>query len=249
MDDAWQIHPRGRPAGSTREVHDRLPRPRPERVALHGRRVVVEALDAARHGDALHALGHDGTPEAQASWAFLPYGPFASADEHRSWLVARQRSDDPLFFAIVGREDGRAAGVASLLSIVPEHGTIELGHIWLSPRLQRTAAATEALVLLLGHAIDDLGYRRMEWKCNAANAASRRAAVRLGFRFEGVFFDHLVVKGRNRDTAWYSIVRDEWPPLRAAFAEWLAPENFTEDGAQRRSLTELTRRAHGERRA
>ncbi len=136
--------------------------------------------------------------------------------------------------------DDRAAGVATLLSIVPAHGSIEIGHIWLSPGLQRTPAATEALVLLLRYAMDDLGYRRMEWKCNAANDASRRAAVRLGFRYEGVFFNHQVFKGRNRDTAWFSILDEEWARLRAAYATWLAADNFGSDGVQRRRLSELT---------
>jgi RimJ/RimL family protein N-acetyltransferase len=232
---------RRRPPGSTRAVEDELPRPRPERVTLRGAHVRLEALDAGRHGASLYALGHDGSAEAEVSWEYLPYGPFADAAEHAAWLEAQQRSADPFFFAICDPDEGHALGVASLLSIQPQHGTIEIGHIWFSPRLQRTIAATEALILLLRHAFDDLGYRRVEWKCNAANAASQRAAVRLGFVPEGVFYDHLVVKGRNRDTAWFSIVRDEWPPLRAAFAQWLAPANFTSAGAQVRRLGEIRR--------
>src|SRR3954453_17406945 len=240
-------------APSMRTVDLALPRPRPERVSLGGERVRLEPLDPARHGPDLFRLGHDGSAAAEQSWAYLPYGPFASESEHRSWLggpgggseprswvESQAASSDPLFFAIVDGED-RAVGVATLMSIVPAHGSIEIGHIWLSPGLQRTPAATEALVLLMRHAMDDLGYRRLEWKCNAANEASRRAAVRLGFRFEGVFFNHQVFKGRNRDTAWFSILDDEWPHLREAYAAWLAPENFGRYGAQRRRLSELTR--------
>ena len=210
---------------------------------LEGTRVRVEPLDPERHGPDLYRLGHDGSPEAEASWAYLPYGPFASEAAHRAWLEARAADEDPLFFTIAeARPPGRALGVATLLSIVPAQGTIELGHIWLSPLLQRTPAATEGLVLLIRHAMDDLGYRRMEWKCNAANAASRRAALRLGYRFEGIFYNHMVVKGRNRDTAWYSILAEEWPRLREAYATWLAPANFDADGAQKQRLSELTQR-------
>jgi len=233
--------PRNR-APSVRAVDVALPRPRPERVTLDGVRVRVEPLDPGRHGEDLFRLGHDGTPEAERSWEYMPYGPFASAAEHRSWLVTQAAGHDPLFFTIVDRHDDRAGGVATLLSIVPAHGSIEIGHIWLSPRLQRTPAATEALVLLLRYAMDELGYRRMEWKCNAANEPSRRAAVRLGFRFEGIFYNHLVFKGRNRDTAWFSILDEEWPRVSEAYATWLAAENFDSGGAQRRSLSRLVAR-------
>ena len=204
---------RNRPP-SVREVDLALPRPRPERLSLDGDDVRVEPLDPGRHASDLFRLGHDGTPEAEQSWEYMPYGPFASEVEHRAWLETQEASEDPLFFTVVDRREERAVGIATLLSIVPEHGSIELGHIWLAPRLQRTRAATEALVLLLRYAMDDLGYRRMEWKCNAANEPSRSAAARLGFRFEGIFYNHLVFKGRNRDTAWFSILDEEWPRLR-----------------------------------
>ncbi len=146
-----------------------------------------------------------------------------------------------MFFAVRDEGSGRAGGVASYLNIHPQPGTIEIGHIWFGPALQRTPAATEALYLLLHHAFDDLGYRRLEWKCNALNAASRRAAVRLGFAFEGTFYQHQIVKGRNRDTTWFSILDGEWPPIRANFEAWLAPENFDEAGGQRASLGDLNR--------
>ena len=156
-------------------------------------------------------------------------------------LNAQAASEDPLFFAIRPRASDRVAGVASLMSIEPEHRSIEIGHIWLGPDLQRTPAATEALFLLIAHALDDLGYRRMEWKCNAANAASRAAACRLGFIHEGVFYQHRIFKGMNRDTAWFSILDHEWPALRANFETWLDPANFDEEGKQRRSLGDLNR--------
>jgi len=208
--------------------------PRPSRLPLAGRWSRVEPLDPARHGDDLAAVGLG--PDAAESWHFLPYGPFpdrAAFDRH---LAGQAASDDPLLFAVRdGDAEYRARGVASLMSIVPEHGSIEVGHIWFSPALQRRRAASEAIVTLVRHAVA-LGYRRVEWKCDAANAASRRAAERLGFRFEGLFRRHRVVKGRNRDTAWYSIVAEEWPAVEAAYARWLDPANFDADGRQRTRL-------------
>ncbi len=149
--------------------------------------------------------------------------------------------EDPLFFAIRELASRRALGLASYLNIEPTHGSVEIGHVWFAPPLQRTSAATEAIFLLLRHAFDDLTCRRMEWKCNALNVASRRAALRFGFTFEGIFYQHRVYKGRNRDTAWYSMMDHEWPAIRSAFEAWLAPSNVDEDGKQRLSLSELTR--------
>lgn len=169
-----------------------------------------------------------------AIWAYLPYGPYRSVDELRARLEEIESSRDPLFFAIV--RDGTPQGIASYLRIDTENGTIEIGHIWFGTALQRTTAATEAVYLLGKHAMDDLGYRRFEWKCNALNAKSRRAAERFGFTFEGIFRNHMVVKGRNRDTAWYSITDGEWPAVARAFEQWLAPENFDDSGLQRRPL-------------
>jgi RimJ/RimL family protein N-acetyltransferase len=169
-----------------------------------------------------------------AIWTYLPYGPYSSADALRERLAAIESSDDPLFFTI--ERDGSPQGVASYLRIKPNHGTIEIGHIWFGTPLQRTTAATEAIFLLASHAFDELGYRRLEWKCNALNAKSRRAAERFGFTFEGVFRNHQVVKGRNRDTAWYAITAEDWPAVRAAFVAWLAPENFDAQGRQRAAL-------------
>jgi RimJ/RimL family protein N-acetyltransferase len=163
----------------------------------------------------------------------------------RGQLEAVQELDDPLYFTLLQLPGEEPEGVASYLRITPEHGVIEIGHIWFGPALKRTAAATEAIYLLVAHAFDDLGYRRVEWKCNALNRASRRAAERFGFRFEGVFRQHMVTKGRNRDTAWYAITDLEWPAVRAGFDRWLADENFDDAGAQRRALGDLVAEERG----
>ena len=207
------------------------PAKRPDRTPLTGDTVLLEPLEVARHGEELYAS----TAGADSTWDYLPYGPFAGKRDFMAWLEQRAPVDDPL----IDRQSHAARGLASFMRIVPEHGVIEIGHIWLSPQLQRTRQATEAIYLMSRHAFDDLGNRRLEWKCNAANAASRRAAERFGFTFEGVFRHHMVVKGRNRDTAWYSITDSEWPARRAAFEAWLAPANFDPSGVQRRSLAEI----------
>ena len=210
------------------------PAKKPERAPLMGDSVVLEPLDVPRHGEDLYAS----TAAADSTWDYLPYGPFASKDHFLAWLAQRAPVDDPLTFTIIDREAGAARGLASFMRIVREHGVIEIGHIWLSPSLQRTRQATEAIYLMSRYAFD-LGNRRLEWKCNADNAASRRAAERFGFTFEGIFRQHMVVKDRNRDTAWYSITDAEWPSRRAAFEAWLDPSNFDASGRQRRSLTEV----------
>ncbi len=225
-------------APSTEPVADPSPAPRPERRVHEGRYARVEPLDSVVHAAELFVSAH-GDEARTRIWSYLPYGPFDSETAFRAHLDEQAASDDPLFFAIRPHASGRAEGVASLMRIDPGNRAIEIGHIWLGPWLQRTAAATEALFLLIAHAIDDLGYRRMEWKCNAAHAASRAAAVRLGFRHEGVFYQHLIVKGHNRDTAWFSILDHEWPAIRANFETWLDPANFDEQGEQRHSLGAL----------
>jgi len=214
---------------------DWRPVQRPARSPIAGDSVVLEPLDPERHGDQLFAA----TEGADEIWFYLPYGPFAGKNEFIAWLEGRAPLDDPLAFTILDRQAGAARGIATFMSIEPEHGAIEIGHIWLSPQLQRTRQATEAIFLMARHAFDVLGYRRLEWKCDAANEPSRRAAERFGFVFEGVFRQHRVIKGRNRDTAWYSITDSEWPVRRAAFEAWLSPENFDSSGGQRRSLAEL----------
>jgi RimJ/RimL family protein N-acetyltransferase len=175
-------------------------------------------------------------------WTYLPYGPPSGPEELWGIYADADAGDDPLFFTLARLPGEAPQGIASYLRITPEHGVIEIGHIWFGTPLQRTTAATEAIYLLARHAFDELGYRRLEWKCNALNAASRRAAERFGFTFEGVFRHHMVVKGRNRDSAWYSIVDDEWPQVREGFERWLDPANF-DDGRQRQTLTELRRPA------
>ena len=227
-------------APSVAAVPKPSPAPRPQRVRHEGRYAHVEPLDPVNHAGALFAASHR-DPQRERIWDYLPYGPFGSEGEFRAHLNAQAASEDPLFFAIRPRASDQVAGVASLMTIEPDHRSIEIGHIWLGPDLQRTPAATEALFLLIAHALDDLGYRRMEWKCNAANAASRAAACRLGFIHEGVFYQHRIFKGMNRDTAWFSILDHEWPALRANFETWLDPANFDEAGKQRRSLGDLNR--------
>jgi RimJ/RimL family protein N-acetyltransferase len=202
----------------------------PAREVLRGGRVRLEPLSTAHAEDLFAAAAGD--PHL---WDYLPYGPFEDVEAMRAHLAAQAASEDPLFFAIVD-SDGRACGVASYLRIEPAHGCIEIGHIWFGASLQRTPAATEAIYLLARHAFDDLGNRRLEWKCDAANARSRRAAERFGFTYEGVFRQHMIVKGRNRDTAWFALLDGEWPAARAAFEAWLAPSNFDADGRQRTPL-------------
>jgi len=205
------------------------------RAALEGELVRLEPVDVARHAGQLFAA-QSSAPEL---WAYLPYGPFESETAFRVWLTERAASSDPLFYAIIERMSGRALGMASFLRVEQGHGVIEVGHIWYSPALQRTRLATDAMYVMARHVFDDLGYRRYEWKCNALNEPSRRAAVRLGFTFEGVFRQHMVIKGENRDTAWYSMLDGEWPAAKAAFEAWLRPENFNGEGRQLRSLAEL----------
>jgi RimJ/RimL family protein N-acetyltransferase len=211
---------------------------RPLRGPLAGSRVRAEPIDPAAHHAALFADGHVAGQEKL--WDYLPYGPFDSPAAMRTWMRTCAASADPVFYALRDA-DGRLGGMASLMEIRPLVGVIEIGNIWFCPHFQRSVAATEALVVMMRHAMDDLGNRRLEWKCNALNAPSRRAALRLGFRYEGEFLNHMVVKGCNRDTAWFSITDTEWPSVRAAHERWLDPANFAADGAQKTSLSALTR--------
>jgi RimJ/RimL family protein N-acetyltransferase len=199
--------------------------------------VILRALDPA-DADALFVASHrpDGDP---GIWTNLSTGPYEDVEQMRSDLTVAATSEDPLFFTLIPVITRRPLGVASYLRITPDHGVIEIGNIWFGPALQRTVAATEAIYLLARHALEELGYRRLEWKCNALNAPSRAAAQRFGFTFEGIFAKHMVVKGRNRDTAWYAITVEEWPAIRAGFDTWLADSNFDADGLQKRSLRAL----------
>ena len=211
------------------------PPPRPEFDVLEGRWARIERLDPGRHAADLF----DANRVSDRIWDYLPYGPFAKQGDYSDWLSSVSPSEDPSFHAIQDRESGRFAGVASYLRIAPDAGSIEVGHINFAPELQRTRAATEAMFLMMKWAFD-AGYRRYEWKCNAANLGSRSAAQRLGLSYEGIFRQAAVIKGRNRDTAWFAAIDAEWPALKDAFENWLVPDNFTADGAQIQSLADLT---------
>jgi|SRR6478609_3079773 RimJ/RimL family protein N-acetyltransferase len=225
----------GQPIGF--RVDGWMPPPAPDRSLLQGRLCRLEPLDAARHTEALYEankLNLDGS-----MWTYMAYGPFDAFHTYREWVDGACKGADPLFFAIVDLRNDQAVGVASYLRIDPGNGTIEVGHLAYSPLLQRKPAATEAMYLMMAHAFE-LGYRRYEWKCNALNLPSRAAAQRLGLSYEGVFRQATVVKGRNRDTAWYAATDRDWPSLKIAFQTWLAPANFDTHGKQRVALSALT---------
>jgi RimJ/RimL family protein N-acetyltransferase len=209
----------------------------PELTVMEGRYCRLEPLAVHAHMESLYAANASNIDGSM--WTYMAYGPFATRDSYRAWLEGACRGNDPLFFAIVDRATGQAVGVASYLRIDPANGCIEVGHLAYSPLLQRKPAATEAMYLMMEHAFA-LGYRRYEWKCNALNAPSRAAAQRLGMSYEGIFRQATVVKGRNRDTAWYSVIDTEWGALKQAFGRWLAPANFDVHGTQRVALSALT---------
>jgi RimJ/RimL family protein N-acetyltransferase len=210
------------------------PAQRPSRTILPGRLVTLTPLDPAAHGDALYA-GSCGK-QNEHLWTYLFEGPFFDRAAFDAHLEAKSKTDDPLFFTIVDNASGLAAGYASYMRIEPVHKVIEVGSILYTRLLQRTAAATEAMYLMARHIFEDLGYRRYEWKCNALNEPSRSAALRLGFSFEGIFRQHMIVKGLNRDTAWFAMLDSEWPARKRAFEEWLDPSNFDEEGRQKTRL-------------
>jgi RimJ/RimL family protein N-acetyltransferase len=233
--DGPRVNSLGQPIGAA--VPDWRAPPPPPRQSQPGRLCVVEPLDPSRHAESLfEAVALDGEGRM---WTYLGYGPFPSPGAYRDWLDAQSRSADPLFFAVVDRATSRAVGVASYLRINPRDGVAEIGHLAFSPLLQRRATATEAIYLMIRN-LFDLGYRRCEWKCDALNGASRAAAERLGFTFEGIFRQALLYKGRNRDTAWYSIIDTDWPALDVCLRCWLDPANFNEHGRQRMSLSTMT---------
>jgi RimJ/RimL family protein N-acetyltransferase len=213
------------------------PRPRPPRTAMAGRFCTIEPLDPGRHVAQLFAAYAE--DREGRMWTYLPRGPYASLDEYRSFAEAACQTDDPLVHTILDNTTGEAVGTASYMRIEPNVGVIEIGSITYSPRLQRRAAATEAMYLMMRRVFDELGYRRYEWKCDSLNQPSREAAARLGFRYEGLFRQASITRGRNRDTTWFSVIDSEWPGLRAAFERWLDPANFAADGTQRRSLASL----------
>ena len=223
-----------RPVGAP--VENWTPAQTPEELVLEGRYAMLEPLRAEDHAETLYKQmrGHDWR------WDYMGYGPFADFSAFRTWMAAQEGQPDPYFLAIKDRETDTWVGFCSLLRVDPAAGSIEVGHITMSPRLQRTRAATDAMYLLMKWAFTS-GYRRYEWKCNALNAPSRRAAQRLGFSYEGIFRQAGVVKGRNRDTAWLAAIDSEWPALRAAFETWLDPANFDASGQQIERLSALTR--------
>jgi RimJ/RimL family protein N-acetyltransferase len=214
---------------------DASPAKRPERTTLPGRLVTLTPLDPVIHGDALYEGTRGGG--ADSLWLYLFEGPFPDREAFDMHLQRMAASEDPLFFTILDRASGTAAGYAAYMRIEPAHRVIEVGSILYTPRLQQTVQATEAMYLMARHVFEDLGYRRYEWKCNALNAPSRRAALRFGFTFEGIFRQHMIVKGRNRDTAWFSMLDSEWPVRKANFERWLDPSNFDPDGRQKIALS------------
>jgi RimJ/RimL family protein N-acetyltransferase len=212
----------GLPVG---EPVDVTPARRPQRVPIDGRFVSLVPVDPARHAAGLFAASHDGSDEAAGMWTYMPYGPWPDEAGMGAWLEGLPASEDPLFFTVLAREVGRPVGMASFLNIDLAMRHLELGHIWYAPVAQRTRANTEAVYLMLRWSFGDFGFRRVEWKCDALNARSRVAAERLGFTFEGIFRQHMVVKGRNRDTAWYAMLDHEWPGVASNLERWLdAPD-------------------------
>jgi RimJ/RimL family protein N-acetyltransferase len=216
---------------------DPAPAPRPQPVVLAGQVVTLRPFERASHAEALYRATHG--PEKEDQWRYMSEGPFASRADFDAAFDRNAGSTDPLFFAIVDNATGVPVGQASYLRIEPRHRVIEVGNIIFTPALQRSIGATEAMYLMARHAFEDLGYRRYEWKCNALNEPSRRAALRLGFMFEGVFRQHMIIKGRNRDTAWFAMLDSEWPLRRPNFEQWLAASNFDSGGGQIHSLSSL----------
>ena len=207
---------------------------------MTGRYCSVERLDAERHAADLYAAYCE-VPDGR-DWTYMLTGPFMDFTQYLDYLRKEAAKSDPLHHAIVDHASGKPVGTAALMRIDPVNGVIEIGHILYSPRLKRTRCGTEAMYLFMSRVFDELGYRRYEWKCDSLNEPSRRAAERHGFRFEGTFRQAVVFKGRNRDTAWFSITDGEWPGLRAAFEAWLEPGNFNADGTQRQSLSAIRAR-------
>ena len=209
-------------------------RPIPDAPEIEGRWVLLERLDSERHGDTLFASTV--APGADDRFRYLPDEPPAGRAAFDAWIAQAEASADPLFYAVVDRETGRAEGRQTLMRITPDHGVIEIGNILWGPGMARTRLATEALYLFARYVFDDLGYRRFEWKCNARNMPSRRAAERFGFAFEGIFRQHMIVKGQSRDTAWFAMIDDDWPRLKSGYERWLDPGNFDAAGRQRETL-------------
>jgi RimJ/RimL family protein N-acetyltransferase len=223
---------------------DGHPAKRPEWVTLEGRWITLTPLDASAHAKALYE-GSNGDAARESVWAYLFDGPYRSLDEFRANIELKARSADPLFFAVIDNASGRTVGYQTLMRIDAANRVIEVGNIMYTPAMQRTTGATEAQYLFARYVFEELGNRRYEWKCNALNAPSRRAAERFGFTFEGIFRQHMIVKGRNRDTAWFAMLDSEWPARKAAYERWLAPDNFDEKGRQKLKLSDLMPKGNG----
>jgi len=207
----------------------------PDLRPIGGRWMRLDPLDAERHVASLYQ-SISGANADDGMWTYMAFGPFPTLEIFTEWLKQRQVLRDPWFYSLVNRQTGKAMGMGAFMRADPANGAIEIGSIWLAPSLQRTREGTESLYLMMRHAFDVLGVRRLEWKCDALNAPSRRAALRYGFTFEGIFRQHYIIKGFNRDTAWFSIIDKEWPAIRAGFEAWLAPENFDENGVEKAKL-------------
>lgn len=217
------------------KIVDWAPPPRPTGETLDGQFVRLEMMSPERHADAIFRANS----VDDSIWDFLPYGPFSSVSPYHRWMRDMAGQADPLFYAVYDKSRDAWGGVASYLRIAPESGVIEVGHINFSKQLQRQPAATEAVFLMMKWAFE-CGYRRFEWKCDAKNLPSRRAAQRFGLSYEGVFRQHLIVKGHNRDTAWFAAIDGEWPALKEAYEAWLSPLNFDAGGHQKEKLGDLT---------
>ena len=207
----------------------------PDMRPLHGRWIRLDHVSAVKHADDLYASFDGKDPEGHV-WTYMGYGPFASAETFTEWVKQREAARDPWFYAFVRRDSGKAVGMGAFMRNDAANGVIEIGHIWMSPGLQKTREATEAIYLMMRHCFDDLGVRRLEWKCDSLNAPSRKSADRFGFTFEGIFRQHYIIKGRNRDTAWFSMLDTEWPKAKAAFEIWLREDNFDASGHQKAKL-------------
>ena len=207
----------------------------PDTRPLHGRWMRLDHVSATKHAADLYASFDDKDRQGHI-WTYMGYGPFVSLEEFTEWVQAREAARDPWFYALVRRDTGKAVGMGAFMRNDAANGVIEIGHIWMSPELQQTREATEAIYLMMRHCFDDLGVRRLEWKCDALNAPSRKAADRFGFTFEGVFRQHYIIKGRNRDTAWFAMIDTEWPKAKAAFEAWLREDNFDANGQQKAKL-------------
>ena len=209
----------------------------PPNNLFEGRYCRIEPINIEKHASDLYtAYSQD---KDDRMWTYMTYGPFRTVDSVENWLDSASQTKDPLFFTLVEKKSGKAIGLASYMRIKPEHGVIEVGGISFSPLLQKTVIATETMYLMMKRAFEELGYRRYEWKCDSLNAASCRAALRFGFAFDGIFKQHIIYRGRNRDTAWYSILDSDWPGLRTAYEKWLDPENFDSNGQQKLKLADL----------